>query len=112
IYFIGGKFAEAEGNFLEANRKNKTLVNGAELYRAAVAAFLAGNRKAAEEHYRSYAETLKATDDPLIPIRNAIWAYQTGNPSAAEQLKNFAVRKETTPETASIAHSQLAIWWM
>jgi thioredoxin-like negative regulator of GroEL len=112
ISFVAGRFADAERYFVEANQRNKALVNGAELYRAAVAAFLAGNRKAADEHYKSYVEALKAADDQLIPIRNAIWAYQTGNPSAAEQLKNYAAGKETPAEAASIAHSQLALWWM
>jgi Flp pilus assembly protein TadD len=112
IHFVAGRFADAERYFLEANQKNKTLVNGTELYRAAVAAFLAGNRKAADEHFKAYVETLKTADDQLIPIRQAIWAYQTGNPSAAEQLRNYAVQKETTSEAASIAHSQLALWLM
>src|SRR5207253_1344762 len=41
IHFFAGRYADAERNFVDAYRRNKALVGGHELYRAAVAAFLA-----------------------------------------------------------------------
>ncbi len=110
IHFLFGRFAEAERSFLEANRRNQALVNGQEFYRAAVAAFLAGNSKSAAEHLQEYVAVLQTAKDPLIAVRKAIWAYQTGDQSAFSQLQNFAVRKDSPAEAASVAHSQLAIW--
>ncbi len=110
IHFLFGRFAEAEKNFLEANRRNRTLVNGQELYRAAVSAFLAGNPKSAAEHMQEYFDGLKSAKDPLLAVRKAIWAYQTGDQSALSQLQSFAAQKDSPPEAASVAHSQLAIW--
>lgn len=110
IHYLFGRFADAERNFLEANRRNKALVNGQELYRAAVAAFLAGNSKSAAEHFQEYLAALKSANDSLIPVRKAIWAYQTGDKSAVSQLQSFAEQKDSPPEAASVAHSQLAIW--
>lgn len=112
IDFFAGRFAEAEHNFVEANRRNNTLLNGAELYRAAVAAFLAGNIKAANDYFNVYTGFLKAGRDPLISVRQAIWAYQTGDRSAVSELQNYANRKDTPAGSASIAHAQLAIWFM
>src|SRR5207244_3164182 len=71
IYFFAGRYADAERNFAEAFRRNKALVNGHELYRAAAAAFLAGNRKAADEHFKEYIGALKTANDSLLPVRQA-----------------------------------------
>ena len=110
ISFLFGRFGDAERHFVEANRRDKALVNGQELYRAAVAAFLAGNSKSAAEHFQAHLTVLQNANDSLIPVRKAIWAYQTGDPSAVSQLQSFAARKESPAEVASVAHSQLAIW--
>jgi tetratricopeptide (TPR) repeat protein len=110
IQFFAGRFADAEQNFVEANRMNKALVNGHEPYRAAVAAFLAGNLENANERFKEYVAAFQSVKDRLLPVRQAIWAYQTGDKSAVAQLQKFAAQKDIPPETASVAHAQLAIW--
>jgi hypothetical protein len=75
-----------------------------------VAAFLAGNVKSSNDRFKEYISGMKSANDPLVPVRQAIWAYQTGDKSALAQLQSFTEQKDISPEAACIAHSQLAIW--
>ncbi|MEO8128371.1 MAG: tetratricopeptide repeat protein [Bryobacteraceae bacterium] len=110
IHFLFGRFDQAERSFVEANRRNRSLVNGQELYRAAAAALVGGNVKSAEEHFQGYLALLKGANDPLLAVRQAMWAYQKGDKSALGQLRDVAERKETPPDVAAVAYAQLAIF--
>jgi tetratricopeptide (TPR) repeat protein len=111
VQFYAGHFAEAAQRFMEANAKDKNLLGGAELYRAAVARLLGGDAKGADELWRSYAAEHK--DEPIMPIRSAVWLYQSGHPDQAlQQLSTYADQSATSKDLAALARSQIAILYM
>jgi tetratricopeptide (TPR) repeat protein len=78
VHFHLGRFAEAEKYYLEAHRVNPALLAGGDLYRAALAAHLAGDRKGADAHFANWLAVRKAGGDPLLVVREAVWEASTG----------------------------------
>ncbi len=73
--FYSGKFAEASKLFSEAGRKEPRALNGAEPFRAALSAFLAGDTPGADRLYADYRKG--RGNDPILKMRDAIWAVMT-----------------------------------
>ncbi|MFN7924850.1 MAG: hypothetical protein U0Q16_32425 [Bryobacteraceae bacterium] len=104
IYFMHGKFAEAEKAFLEAYQKQPDLLGYATLRKAALARRSAGDAKGADAIFQRYLDA--QSQNPLREVFAAQWEYSAGNaPQAISRLEKFAREKN-----ASAAWSQLAVW--
>jgi len=106
--FYFRRYDEAAGLFLEAHKKNPTILNGAEPFRAALSYALAGNLKEADAEMARLFEARKA--DPATPWRQAVWNRMTGRKSnmpptaaglAADAL--YAVRDGDRARGAALA---------
>jgi tetratricopeptide (TPR) repeat protein len=102
IYFIDGRFREAEEQFLRAFEMDKSRLGGAEAYRAGIAAFVAGDRTRADADFAKYLALRKENKDELAALREAIWLYTTGRADEA--------RKRVVLMNSPTAKSQLAVW--
>ena len=102
VYYINGRFQEAEKSFLEAFELNSALLGGGDMYRAALSRFLSGDRMKAEEYFRRYIEFRRKHNDALVPLREAVWLYATGRQEAARQ-------KALSLDSAA-GKTQVALW--
>jgi tetratricopeptide (TPR) repeat protein len=102
IYFYQGRFRDAEPLFLRAFEGDKTRLGGGEAYRAALAAFLAGDSAKAEANFAKYLAFRKQNKDELTELRECIWWYSTGR-------REQAIQKASGLAMAS-AKGQVALW--
>jgi Flp pilus assembly protein TadD/TolB-like protein len=109
IYFFFGKFNEAERAFLEAHQKNPAMLGGGDLYRAALAKSFTADLPGADAHFKKYEEFRKSAGDALLPLQSAVWECETGRDSAAMN-RLTQVAGSPSPDIASLANAQLAIW--
>ncbi len=100
--FMNGRFAEAEKAFLECYQKYPGFLNGAPLWKAAHARWLAGNLKGADELLDRYLTQVRS-DDSLASWRRATWLYETGRREEAIALLRKA------PEN-DLIRRQFATW--
>jgi tetratricopeptide (TPR) repeat protein len=80
VLFYFRRYDEAAGLFLDAHRRNPAIVNGGEPFRAALAYALAGNLPEADKQIAGWFKA--RANDPLLPLRQAIWSRMTGRQSA------------------------------
>jgi Tfp pilus assembly protein PilF len=83
IYYLSGKFAEAEKSFLEGFQQNPRFFAGAEMYKAALSRLMTGDEKGATSLFEKYLEYKQSVNDPELEVRRAIWEFLTGRRSAA-----------------------------
>ncbi|HYP05779.1 MAG TPA: hypothetical protein VER03_06050 [Bryobacteraceae bacterium] len=102
IYFYEGRFGEAEEQFLRAFEMDNSRLGGGEAYRAALAAYLAGDKVKAAANFNRYLNFRKQQKDAFLGLREAIWLYSTGRADAA--------RQKAAAELTPAAKSQIAIW--
>lgn len=105
-HFYLGRFLEAEKFYLEGYSKQPGFLGGGELFKAAWARLMSGDRQAAETSWQKYLEFRRSAGDPLVEYRQAEWEFLTGRRKAA------IARLERVAEgpAASLARSQLSIW--
>jgi tetratricopeptide (TPR) repeat protein len=85
LNFYEGRFPDAEKYFLEAFQKNNAFLGGADLYRAALSRYLAGDRAQADAIFQRFLEFRQKHNDVLAPLREAIWFYTTGRADEAKR---------------------------
>lgn len=102
IYFYEGRFREAEEQFLRAFEMENARLGGGEAYRAALAAFLGGDKIKAAANFARYARFRAQQKDELLGLRESIWLYSTGRAAEA--------RKKALEIGNPAAKSQLALW--
>jgi tetratricopeptide (TPR) repeat protein len=110
---IAGRLGEAERFYLEANKKDPNFQAGGDLFKAAMARLMTGDRTGADGLDQKYLDARTAARDPLVGYRKAQWSWVSGRRKAAcEQLEGFARDAEKGPlgEVASRAYAELAIW--
>lgn len=83
IYFLCGKFAEAERSFTAAFEKAPQYLGGAEMYKAALSHLMTGDEKGADALFAKYLDYKKSVNDPEPEIRLAYWEFLTGRRTAA-----------------------------
>ena len=113
VLLLGGRPREAAGLYIEADQKDRKLLGGGDLLKAAIARLLAGDASGASEMARQYADARAAVHDPGVPVFQEAWTWLAGNPkAAAAQLESFARATEAGPqkEIASHAYADLAVW--
>jgi len=101
--FGNGKFDQAEHAFLDAYGKDPAFMQGAELWKAAHARWLAGDLAGADQLMERYWQDRAKALDPLLAWRRANWLYETGRREQAVDLLMKA------PQTAD-AQRQLQVW--
>ena len=105
IHFYHGKFAEAEKYFLQSHEKNPAANAGYDLYKAALAHWLAGDIAGADALHQKYADflTKQSRNVPTVGPRELLqarWEWTTGRAAAARR------RIENRPEYAAL----LVLW--
>ncbi|HVX66985.1 MAG TPA: tetratricopeptide repeat protein [Bryobacteraceae bacterium] len=108
VNYYSGRFAEAAAFYEQAHAKDAALLAGGDLYKAAWARLMQGDRKAADETFSRFLAVRERAHD-VVPYRLAQWEYVTGRPRQAiarlEQLAHSA-----PPPVASLAWAQLGFW--
>jgi tetratricopeptide (TPR) repeat protein len=106
VHFYLGRFPEAERYYLEGYGKQPGFLGGGELFKAAWARLMSGDRQTADGVFQKYLEFRRSAGDPLVEYRQAEWEFLTGRRQAAmarlERLAEGPAR--------SLAYSQLSIW--
>lgn len=77
VLFYHRQYDEAGKLFLEADAKDRSLINGAEPFRAALCRFLLNDIAAADTLFRKYIERQGGPANPTSALRQAIWARMT-----------------------------------
>jgi tetratricopeptide (TPR) repeat protein len=103
--FVNGKFDQAERAFLDAYQKDPSFAQGAELWKAAHARWLAGDLAGADQIAQRYWQDRAKAHDPLLEWRRANWLYETGRREQAVQLL-----MQASPQAADVAQRQLRVW--
>ena len=106
IYFMYGRFAEAEASFLAGFAQQPGAQGGAMMRKAAWARLRSGDVAGSKKLFDQYLEFRKKNNDPFEPLARAQWEYFSGAKSAAkEHLEKFA-----TESKFPNAWAQLSIW--
>jgi len=100
--FLNGKFDLAERAFLDAYQKDPAFAQGAELWKAAHARWLAGDLAGADQIAQRYWQDRAKAHDSLLEWRRANWLYETGRREQAVQLLMQA--------SADVAQRQIQVW--
>ncbi len=103
VYFMRGKFAEAEKYFLRAHQSNPALLQGQDLLKAAYARWLAGDQKGADALMARYLEFRRQQNDVLVDWREASWLFSTGR-------GELAINKLASVPNRQLAERQTAVW--
>jgi len=85
VYFMNGRFAEAEKYFSQVIARDPDFQGGAAQMKAAYARWLSSGSDvaAADPLMRRYLDARAAQKDPTAIWREAVWLYSTGRPQAA-----------------------------
>jgi tetratricopeptide (TPR) repeat protein len=111
IYFLNGKFAEAEQTFLAAYNNNVQFLGGADLVKAAYAKWLGGNLDGADQTMKEFLIARVKQHDPLTTWREAVWLYATGRQAQAQSSLQRSLGDDDLPkETRDLTEKQLALW--
>lgn len=103
-----GHFAEAEANFLEAQRKSPQFLGGFEFAKAALSRYLANDLSGADQLFLRYTESRRALRDPLVELREAHWLYMTGRKDKGMEMA-LKLAQEQSP-ASGMAESFAAFW--
>lgn len=110
VHYYLGRFSEAEKSYLEAFGKDPSFLGGGDLYKAAWARLMTGDRKGADQFFGRFLEFRRAAGDSLVEYRQAEWEYLSGRRKEAEARLEQFVKAQAAPGAASLAWSQLSIW--
>ena len=83
VYFINGKFADAEKAFLRSHQLNEARLGGADLRKAAYARWLSGDLPGGDEIFARYLDLRAKLHDPSIEWEHAVWEFTTGRTDQA-----------------------------
>lgn len=109
VSFFAGAFADAEKNFLEADRSNPGFLGGIELLKAAQSRYMQGNTAGAEQLFQQFDTLRRNGRDALADIRRAQWLFVTGKAAEARVLAQTAASNPNS-EIAAYAQSHLSLW--
>jgi tetratricopeptide (TPR) repeat protein len=103
VYFMNGRFAEAEKYFGQVAAREPNFLKGAPLMKAAYAHWLGGDLRGADALMEKYLALLG--NDPLAVWRKGIWLYATGRREQA-----LAELGKAPPDQAANMENQRAVW--
>jgi tetratricopeptide (TPR) repeat protein len=102
VYFMNGKFTEAERAFLRSHELNAALLAGGDLRKAAHAHWLAGDRAGSDKLFARYLDFRAKLKDPTVEWQHALWEYSTGRTDQAIA----SLEKSRIPQAAV----QIRVW--
>jgi tetratricopeptide (TPR) repeat protein len=105
VYFMNGRFADAEKYFAQESARDPNFLKGAPLMKAAYAHWLGGDLSGADVLMQKYVAFLTAQHDPLAAWRDAVWLYATGRREQA-----MAALAKAPPDQAATMDRQRAVW--
>lgn len=111
VYFMNGRFAEAEKYFSQVTARDPGFQGGVALLKAAYARWLSspGNRAAADAILRRYLAARAQQGDANVIWQEAAWLYSTGRPQAAiAKLASMPAGQMAAQKTT--IERQLAVW--
>ncbi len=86
VYFMNGRFPEAEKEFNLATALDPKFLGGAPMVKAAYAHWLAGDLPRADVLFAKYIALVARNNVPLAVWRQAAWLYSTGREEQAESM--------------------------
>jgi len=105
VYFMNGRFAEAEKYFAQVSARDPNFLKGAPMMKAAFAHWLGGDLAGADALMQQYLAFLAKQNDPLAAWREANWFYATGRREQA-----MAALAKAPPDQAATMERQRAVW--
>jgi tetratricopeptide (TPR) repeat protein len=105
VYFMNGRFAEAEKSFAQVSARDPNFLKGAPLMKAAYAHWLGGDLAGADGLMQKYLALLTKQNDPLAVWREANWLYTTGRREPA-----MALLAKAPPGQAGNMERQRRVW--
>ncbi len=105
VYFMNGRFAEAEKYFAQVSAREPNFLKGAPLMKAAYAHWLGGDLAGADRLMQKYLAFLVQQNDPLAVWREAVWFGATGRLEQA-----MATLAKAPPDQAANMERQRAVW--
>ena len=105
VYFMNGRFAEAERYFQQAYRRDPRFLAGSTLMKAAYAHWLGGDLAGADSIFRRYRDDRMNQKDATATWREATWLYATGRRQPA-----IAKLMEASADQPQLVQRQLAVW--
>ena len=111
VYFLNGKFAQAEQSFLTAYKIDVQFAGASDLAKAAYAKWLGGNLDAADQVMKEFLIARVKQHDALTTWREAVWLYSTGREAQAQaSLQVFLGDDDLSKEARDLTGKQLALW--
>lgn len=109
--FVNGKFDQAERAFLDAYQKDPAFLQGATVWKAAHARWLAGDLAGADKIAERYWQDRAKAHDDLLVWRRANWLYETGRRQQAVELLRLDIPAARAPQEAvDVVQRQLQVW--
>lgn len=110
VYFMNGRFAEAEKYFSQLTARDPAFMDSAALVKAAYAHWLAarasgGDFSGADAILHRYLDSRAQANDPSVVWREAAWLYSTGRPRGA-----IAKLASAPDDQKALLDRQLAVW--
>jgi tetratricopeptide (TPR) repeat protein len=107
IYFMNGRFAEAENYFSQAAARDPNFLDGAPVMKAAYAHWFAPahDQAGADAIMRRYLDNRAQRGDPTVVWRESVWLYATGRAKEA-----IARLTSAPPEQKATIERQLLVW--
>jgi tetratricopeptide (TPR) repeat protein len=105
VYFMNGRFVEAEKSFAQVSARDPNFLKGAPLMKAAYAHWLGGDLAGADGLMQKYLALLNKQNDPLAVWREANWLYTTGRREPA-----MALLAKAPPGQAANMERQRRVW--
>ena len=105
VYFMNGRFADAEKYFIQASARDPNFLNGAPLMKASYARWLGGDLPGADALMAKYLDLRQKQNDQLAFWRQAVWQYATGRRDQA-----LATLQKTPQDQAANMERQRAVW--
>jgi tetratricopeptide (TPR) repeat protein len=103
VYFMNGRFQEAEREFLRVTALNPNFLGGASFVKAAYAHWLGGDLGGADAMFQKFTAALATKDASLAVWREAGWLYATGRQDRAFAMLSAAPADERI-------RRQLSVW--
>ena len=105
VYFMNGRFAEAEKYFAQVSARDPNFLKGVPLMKSAYAHWLGGDLTGADALMQKYLDFLLKHNDPLVVWREAGWRYSTGRSEQA-----LAMLAQAPPNQTANMERQQAVW--
>jgi Flp pilus assembly protein TadD/TolB-like protein len=107
VHYLYRKYKEAAAAYQQAYSRSPGFQNGGDLYKAAWAKFMAGDKSGADTTFAQFRKVQEKNE--TFPVMSADWLYRTGRQKEAiAELR--ATVNTATPAIKPVILNQLALW--